>query len=137
MFYDGAVDGNHREDATATGLTVRYESDGTILLNEQSSNKQFIFNHSTSDNTVFEFDVIRLNGVPRFYCRNDWYMNATRFPSTTDWVHVKYMIENGNITVLLDGVVNSTGTINANTGLVFILPSNASLKFKDFKIYQI
>ena len=137
LFYDGAVEGNHREDSTTTDLTVTYESDGTILLNEQSTNKQLIFNYSTIDNTVFEFDVIRLNGTPRFYCRNDWYMNTTRFPSTTEWVHVKYILENGNITVLLDGVVNYTGTINTNTGLAFILPSNASLKFKDFKVYSV
>ena len=140
LFYDEGTDTNHRTDYTTDGLSVSYDSNGTVLENTTSTSKVYILNFTLEDNAslVIEFDVlgISLSNIMRFYVGGaDRYINS--YLSTSETVHMKFITENNTVKFFVgDEQKGNIQNMTSNRSIRFIL-NNASIKFSNLKVYPL
>ena len=140
LFYDSGLS-DHRTDWTNTNdrMDVTYESEGTFLIcNNQESNGIFVANYTLPNQCIIEFDMIRYTGANiRIELKgHQLYVTSTRL-NDENWHKLKAILSNGNVDWYIDDVFITSSTTTSSTNARFIVQVGASMKFRNFKIYNL
>ena len=147
IFYDnGASDNSSNWSLSSVG----YSSDGeaVTLNNATGSTKWCIPKVSSSttgyvtsgNNYIFEFELLNVNSETVNVLFGGQSFALASYISTSDWTHIKYVVENGICSVYV-GDSSSYSTRNtvsfSETNISFRISNNESYKFKNIKLYPI
>lgn len=139
VWYDVGTSDNHRSDYYNRGLTVSYESDGTILENTSSTTHDYIFNCDIDRDMIIECDITPLTsgGILRFYINGGDCYIGSYLPTLNKKYHVQFKCENNTIKLFVDGA--DTGYVRKMNSIILIrfMLTNKSIKFSNLKISHI
>ena len=152
LFYCQGTTGNVNSNWVAeSGLTSNPDTEGNLLENSTSSGKYYasnLPNSSTSELKDFtaplciEFNCISNTGARIYLNSSTGGSNIDR--NITSYItgnnKVKMIVRENNYDLIIDGEVklsNVSHSLVAPFGIRFVVNSNCSLKYKDFRIYPV
>ena len=152
IFYCQGTTGNVNSNWVAeSGLISTPDAEGNLLSNSTTGGKYYasnLPNSSTSELKDFtaplciEFTAISGDGVRLFLNTSTGGSNIDR--NITSYItgnnKVKMIIRENNYDLIIDGEVklsNVSHSLVSPFGIRFVVNSNCSLKYKDFRIYPV
>ena len=152
LFYCQGTTGNVNSNWVAeTGLTSTPDAEGNLLSNSTTGGKYYasnLPNSSTSELRDFtaplciEFTAISGDGVRLFLNTSTGGSNIDK--NITSYItgnnKVKMIVRENDYDLIVDGEVklsNVSHSLVAPFGIRFVVNSNCSLKYKDFRIYPV
>ena len=152
LFYCQGTTGNVNSNWVAeTGLTSNPDAEGNLLSNSTTGGKYYasnLPNSSTSELKDFtaplciEFNCISTTGARIYLNSSTGGSNIDR--NITSYItgnnEVKMIVRENDYDLIIDGDVklsNVSHSLVALFGIRFVVNSNCSLKYKDFRIYPI
>ena len=157
IFYDKALNGtgnyndNWRKVPNITELSITRNSDGTLLDYVSTSSQRYIqlFPRNTPSIDIdvpyiVEFDIVELNGYVLFQAIGKDSTNTTRYYGRQIVTgHIKVELQHDSVKMWADNVNiynNASYDLPTTANLAFVFDKNqgnASLKYKNFKVYPI
>ena len=144
LWYDIASSSTHKSDYTKypnNDIPISYENDCTVLSETTGTEYRYGVNYTLPSDCTVEFDLnVSSNSVnnPYLYLKG-WqpYLSSQVFNRDV-WVNVKFILSNGNGKCFVEGVETPvTSSYNTGNGNLQLRYNNATLRFKNFKIYPI
>lgn len=136
---DVGTSDNHRSDYTNTGLTVKYESDGTVLENTTSTTQDYILNTSIKRDMIIDCDITPLTsgGIMRFNINGGDCYIGRYLPTVNKRYHLQFKCENNTIKLFVDGADTGYTREMKSSVIIRLMINNKSIKFSDLKISYI
>ncbi len=136
LFYDEMTP--YTASKWSSTLTPTQNDDGITVAETSGTSTQFNSNFTAIEDTIIEFDVtgisVSANSVRFYYKGADHYINS--YLTDNNEHHFKFVCSNGTVTPYVDNVEKTSKSTTSATGCRFIL-NNASIKFRNFKIYSL
>ena len=147
IFYDSGTSDNSSNWSLSS---VGYNSDGTgVTLNNATGSTKWCIpkaNGSTTgylssgNNYILEFDLKNVNSATVNVLFGGQSFGLVSYISTSDWTHIKYVLENGVCSVYVNDNTSYSirNTVSfSETNVSFRVSNGESYQFKNIKLYQI
>lgn len=146
IYYDIATTGKKNSNyLTSASVTVNTDSNGTIL---EIGTNGHAYRLGVSSSTVLrvtapfcvEFDVVESNGMQCTFYQSDSILRQVYIQNSSSSAHYRFEIKDNKVYRYIDDGEPSEYSLNYTTDLAIWLQarqSNATLKFKNLKVYSI
>ena len=123
-------------------MTIERDTYTTLSQANTGSTANQYLSINLTNATVFEFDVCvtftnNFNVVSfRQNSTNKLAITATDCGLVTDtWSHIRITVDNGTVSLNVDGVDKTTKTLTDTVNRLYIILSGIVFKYKDFLVY--